>query len=161
MALPVLADHGVIADGWMSVFPGLDAERIASVFLVFLALLPATLVVTWAADGRVGLRDLRDRMFRWRIGAGWWLVVLTGLPVLTLAFAVALGDTFKPVDLVPFVATQVAGLLVNLVLDQHHRGDRVGRARPDPSAAQARQGRRGRAHSGAVRAGPHAAALHR
>ena len=55
-------------------------------------------------------------MFRWRIGVGWWLVVLTGLPVLTLAFAVALGDTFKPVDLVPFVATQVAGLLVNLVL---------------------------------------------
>ena len=44
MALPVLADHGVIAGGWMSLFPGLDAERIASVLLVFLALLPATLV---------------------------------------------------------------------------------------------------------------------
>ena len=44
MALPVLADHGVIADGWMPVFPGLDAERIASVLLVFLALLPAIAV---------------------------------------------------------------------------------------------------------------------
>ena len=75
MALPVLADHGVIADGWMSVFPGLDAERIASVLLVFLALLPATLVVTWAADGRDGLRDLREP--RCSAGAsasggGWW-----------------------------------------------------------------------------------------
>ena len=49
MALPILADHGVIADGWMAAFPGLDTERVASIFLVFFALLPATVVVTWAS----------------------------------------------------------------------------------------------------------------
>jgi uncharacterized protein len=116
MALPILADHGVIADGWMSAFPGLDTERVASIFLVFLALLPATVVVTWAGDGWGGVRSLMSRALRWRIGLGWWLLILTGLPVLTLAGAAAMGDTFRPVDVVPFVASQVAGLLVNLVL---------------------------------------------
>lgn len=116
MALPILADHGVIADGWMSAFPGLDTERVASVFLVFLALLPATVVVTWARDGRDGVRSLVGRALHWRIGLGWWLLILAGLPVITFAGAVAMGDTFRPVDVVPFVAGQVAGLLVNLVL---------------------------------------------
>ena len=95
---------------------GLDAERIASVLLVFVALLPAALWVTWAADGPAGVRVLISRMFRWRIGAGWWLLVLAGLPTMTLAFALLLGDTVKPVDIAPFVAGQVAGLLVNLLL---------------------------------------------
>jgi membrane protease YdiL (CAAX protease family) len=116
MALPILADHGVIADGWMSAFPGLDAERVASIFLVFLALLPATVVVTWAADGWDGVRSLMSSALRWRIGLGWWLLILTGLPVITLAGAVAMGDTFRPVHVVPFAAGQVAGLLVNLIL---------------------------------------------
>jgi uncharacterized protein len=116
MALPILADHGVIADGWMSAFSGLDTERIASIFLVFLALLPATAVVTWAVDGRDGVRSLAGRALRWRIGLGWWLLILTGLPAITLAGAVAMGDTFRPVDVVPFVAIQVTGLLVNLIL---------------------------------------------
>ena len=116
MALPILADHGVIADGWMEAFPGLDTERIASIFLVFFALLPATVVVTWAVDGRDGVRSLASRALRWRIGMRWWLVILTGLPVLTLAGAFAMGDTFKSVHAWPFMVAQVAGLLVNLVL---------------------------------------------
>jgi membrane protease YdiL (CAAX protease family) len=116
MALPVLADHGVIPDGWMPQGPGLDTERIASVLLVFVALLPAAFWVTFAADGPEGVRILVSRMFRWRIGLRWWLLVLAGLPTLTLAFALLLGDTAKPVDVAPFVAGQVLGLLVNLLL---------------------------------------------
>ena len=116
MALPVLADHGVIPGGWMPQGPGLDTERIASVLLVFVALLPAAIWVTWAADGPAGVRVLVSRMLRWRIGVGWWLLVLAGLPTLTLAFALLLGDTVQPVDVAPFVAGQVAGLLVNLLL---------------------------------------------
>ena len=96
MALPVLADHGVIADGWMSMFPGLDTERDRLGPPGLPRAAARHLVVTWAADGKDGLRDLVRRMFRWRIGVGWWLLVLTGLPVLTLAFAVALGDTSSP-----------------------------------------------------------------
>ena len=116
MSLPILADHGVIADGWMPRLPGVGTERIASVLLVLVALVPAALAATWAADGVAGVRHLARRMFRWRIGAAWWLLVLAGLPVLTLLLAVALGDTLRPVDVAPFVGIQLLGLVVNLVL---------------------------------------------
>jgi uncharacterized protein len=116
MSLPVLADHGVIPDGWMPQAPGLDTGRIAAVLLVFAALLPSVLWVTWALEGRAGLRTLSARMFRWRIGWRWFLVTLLGLPLLTLAIALLLGDTLEPVHIIPFAITQVLGLLVNLVL---------------------------------------------
>ena len=116
MSLPVLADHGVIPSGWMPQLPGVDTERIASVLLVFGALLPASIVVTWAADGRAGVQALVSRMFQWRIGVGWWLLVLAGLPTLTLVFALLLSDTPQPVETAPFLTRQLAGLLVNLIL---------------------------------------------
>ena len=43
-------------------------------------------------------------------------MVLAGLPGLTLTFALLLGDTFTPVEIGPFVAGQLVGLLVNLLL---------------------------------------------
>jgi membrane protease YdiL (CAAX protease family) len=116
MALPALAEHGVISDGWMPQLPGLDTERIASALLVFVALLPAALWVTWAADGPTGVRTLVRRMFRWQIGPWWWLIVLAALPTLTITIALLMGDTFTPVEVAPFVATQLLGLLVNLLL---------------------------------------------
>jgi membrane protease YdiL (CAAX protease family) len=116
MSLPLLADHGVIPGGWMPQRAGLDTERIASLLLVFGALLPAALLVTWAAEGRPGIQALVTRMLRWRIGPRWWLLILAGLPALTLAFAVLLGDTLEPVDIAPFVIGQVFGLVVNLLL---------------------------------------------
>jgi uncharacterized protein len=116
MSLPVLAAHGVIPDGWMPQLSGLDTERIAATMLVFLALLPATFLVTWAVDGRPGVLRLVRRMFRWRIGARWWLIVIAGLPTLTMALALLLGDHLTPVDVVPFAITQTLGFLVNLLL---------------------------------------------
>ena len=116
MSLPVLAAHGVIPNGWMPQLPGLDTERIAAAMLVFLALLPTTFLVTWAADGRPGVLRLVRRMFRWRIGARWWLIVLAGLPTLTMALALLLGDHLTPVDVLPFAITQTLGFLVNLLL---------------------------------------------
>ena len=116
MSLPIMASHGIIPDGWMPQAPGLDTERIASVLLVFVALLPAAMWVTWAAEGREGVNDLVRRMCRWRIGATWTILVLAGLPTLTLALAVLFGDTPKPVDIAPLVTAQVLGLLVNLAL---------------------------------------------
>ena len=116
MSLPVLADHGVIPDGWMPHLPGLDTERIAAFLLVFAALLPTALFMTWVVDGPAGIRVLVRRMFRRRIGAGWWLLVLLGLPTLTMTFALLLGDTLEPVDVIPFAITQIVGLLVNLAL---------------------------------------------
>jgi uncharacterized protein len=116
MSLPVLAAHGVLPNGWMPRLPGLDTERIAAAMLVFLALLPTTFLVTWAADGRPGVLRLVHRMFRWRIGARWWLIVLAGLPTLTMALALLLGDHLTPVDVLPFAITQTLGFLANLLL---------------------------------------------
>jgi membrane protease YdiL (CAAX protease family) len=116
MSVPILADHGVIPGGWMPNLRGLDTERIASVLLVFVALLPAALWTTWAAEGQTGVRALVSRMFRWQFGARWWILVLAGLPTLTVGLALLLGDTFEPVDVAPFVLTQLMGLLVNLLL---------------------------------------------
>jgi membrane protease YdiL (CAAX protease family) len=116
MALPILASHGVIPGGWMPQVAGVDTERTASVLLVFTALLPAALWVTWAVEGRQGVSRLRRRMLAWRIGVGWTMLVLVGLPALTLLFAVLLGDDLRTLDVVPLVVAQVLGLLVNLVL---------------------------------------------
>jgi uncharacterized protein len=116
MALPILASHGVIPGGWMPQVAGVDTERVASVLLVFTALLPAALWVTWASEGRPGLSRMRRRMFAWRIGVGWTFLVLVALPALTLLFAVVLGDDLRSVDVAPLVVAQVLGLLVNLVL---------------------------------------------
>ena len=114
MSLPALAAHGVIPDGWMPQLPGLDTERIAAALLIFLALLPTTFVMTWAVDGRPGVLRLLRRMFRWRIGAGWWVIALMGLPALTTATALLLGDHVTPVEVLPFAVTQTLGFLVNL-----------------------------------------------
>lgn len=135
MALPVLAAHGVIPDRWMSWLPFMDAERIASVLLVFVAILPAALVVTWAVDGRSGVWSLVGRLIRLRTNAGFWLLIVTGLPVITLLLALALGDTLKPVDVAPFVAAQLAGLLVNLLLINVAEETGLGRSCADPPRA--------------------------
>lgn len=116
MSLPILASHGVLHAGWTTEIAVMDTERVASIFLVFVALVPATTLVTWASDGVPGLRALARRALRWDFGARWWLLVLAGLPLLTLGLALLLGDTLRPVEIAPFAAAQVFGLLVNLVL---------------------------------------------
>ncbi len=116
MALPILADHGLVASGWAPHLPGVDTERVASLLLVFAALLPAAVWVTWSVDGPDGVRSLARRMVSWRFGPGWWVLALFALPSLTLVIGLGLCDTLRPVDVAPFVAAQVAGLLVNLLL---------------------------------------------
>jgi membrane protease YdiL (CAAX protease family) len=116
MSVPIMASHGVIPNGWLPQAQSLDTERIASVLLVFVALLPAAMWVTWTAEGRPGVARLVNRMFRWRIGATWTVLVLAALPSVTLALAILFGDTPRTVDIVPLVIGQVIGLLVNLVL---------------------------------------------
>jgi membrane protease YdiL (CAAX protease family) len=51
--------------------------------------LPAFLVVA-AVQGWAGVRDLARRSFRWRIGVGWYLVTLLGLPVATVVCVTAI-----------------------------------------------------------------------
>ena len=52
----------------------------------------AAVLVTAATEGREGLRQLRRRILRWRVGLGWYLVALLApLAIWLTTFGVALG----------------------------------------------------------------------
>ena len=56
-------------------------------------------------------------MTRWRVNIGWWLLVLTGLPVITTGFAVAMGHSVGPMDMVEILVSQLGLLAINFVHD--------------------------------------------
>jgi len=117
MALPILAHRGVLPGGDLPARIGLDTERAAALLMTLGVMLPAVLWVTWAAEGRDGLRALGARMVRWRIGAVWWAVVLAGLPLLTLAIARLLGATPRTIDdPAAWAVGQLGGLLAGFLI---------------------------------------------
>lgn len=65
---------------------GLSFRVGSSIAMIFGLALPAFLV-TAATSGRAGVRDLLARVFRWRVGVGWYLLAILGLPVATLLVA--------------------------------------------------------------------------
>jgi uncharacterized protein len=113
MSLPILASYGLIPGAALLDRLPMSPDELAGLLLTMFGLLPATLYVTWAVDGREGLRRLRSRMPRWRVGAGWWLLVVAGLPVLITVIAVLFGDPLRPVDPIRFVSTQLGLLAAN------------------------------------------------
>jgi len=70
---------------------GADMEEAASLVLV-LVLVASALIVTRLEGGRAATSDLLRRTGRWRVPARWWAVAVLGLPVTSLALALALGD---------------------------------------------------------------------
>ena len=68
--------------GWPTHLPGLCGPALAAV------------TVTAVAGGWAGLRELWSRWTRWRVGWGWWLLVLgtAGLAVLGVVVPLVLGD---------------------------------------------------------------------
>jgi membrane protease YdiL (CAAX protease family) len=46
--------------------------------------LPAALIMTTLIDGREGRQKLLRRMFQWRVGLGWYLLLLAGYPLIFL-----------------------------------------------------------------------------
>ena len=110
-----LAYYGVIPGGGLA-----DALRIAPDELVGVAILlglfPAAMLVTWASDGRAGVRILVRRAVHWRVSPLWWLTVLFGLPILTVGLALLLGDDLRPVDISTLVVSQLTLLLVNFIV---------------------------------------------
>ncbi len=110
-----LAYNGVIPGGGLA-----DALHIAPDELVgaatLLGLFPAALFVTWASDGRAGVRILLRRAVHWRVSPWWWLTVLFGLPTLTVGLALLLGDDLRPVDISSLVVSQLTLLLVNFIV---------------------------------------------
>jgi CAAX protease family protein len=47
--------------------------------------MPAAFVLTGLIDGRAGVRALLRRMIDWRVGIGWYLLVIVGYPVAMIA----------------------------------------------------------------------------
>ena len=78
-----------LALGW-PLFPALVIE------LVTLAV--TATVVTRVTAGRAGVRSLYAGVLRWRFGVRWWAVVLTVVPVATVAVAAAAGTLQGPTD---------------------------------------------------------------
>jgi membrane protease YdiL (CAAX protease family) len=110
-----LAYHGFLPGSGLA-----DALRIApdevTGALLVTALLPTALYVTWATDGRDGVRALLRRVMRWRVSPVWWLLVITGLPGLTIGLALLSGDQLKDVSLPSLLPKQVVLLLINLLV---------------------------------------------
>jgi uncharacterized protein len=108
-SLPVLAFHGVIPGANLPV----EVFALASTLLI---LLPTALWVTSLTDGRAGVRALFARVFRWRFGVGWWLVVLFGLPVIALLLGLIFGGSLRTADLGPVLIKQLGSILLAVVV---------------------------------------------
>ena len=108
-SIPVLAFYGVIPGANLPV----EVFALASTLLI---MLPAALWVTSITDGRAGLRALFARVFRWRFGVGWWLVVLFGLPVIALLLGLIFGGSLRTADLGPVLIKQLGSIVLAVVV---------------------------------------------
>ncbi len=108
LAIPVLADRGVIAGREVPV-------EFFALAVTWFVLLPAALWVTAVSEGRGAARALLGRAFRWRLGA-WWLVVLLALPAATMTVGLALGGSPAAVGVFPVVLRGGASLVTAVVL---------------------------------------------
>jgi CAAX protease family protein len=109
LSIPVLAFHGVIPGA------GLPVEGFA-LAATLLILLPTALWVTSLTDGRAGVRALFARVFRWRFGIGWWLVVLFGLPVIALSLGLIFGGSLHTADLGSVLIKQLGSIALAVVV---------------------------------------------
>ena len=105
LSIPVLAFHGVI--------PGANLRvKVFALASTLLIMLPTALWVTSITDGRVGVRALLGRVFRWRFGIGWWLVVLFGLPVIALLLGLIFGGSLHTGDLGLVLIKQLGSIVL-------------------------------------------------
>ena len=114
MGIPMLAEYDVIPGKGAPGAVGLTLEEVGSILLV--ASIDVTaLWITWASDGRDGVRILLRRATRWRVSLRWWLLATLALPAGSIALAVLFGDQAS----VPSASTLVneaVALLIALAL---------------------------------------------
>lgn len=115
MLLWGLAYHGTIPGGSLADKLHVAPDELAGLLAV-VGLFPTALFVIWAGEGRSGVTRHLRRMGRWRVNIGWWLLVLTGLPLISTGFAVVMGDSLRPVDPVGMLASQLGYLVINFLL---------------------------------------------
>ena len=113
-ALPLLANTGI---GLID----LDLPGVAPfVLLSAISLVAGAFVTTALADGRPGVRELRRRVFHFRVNPAWYVVALFGLPLVAVATA-AIVTTSNPIAAVVgnpdvMLGTLVAGSIVAFLL---------------------------------------------
>lgn len=112
MSVPAMAQLGRATDSPLPTEP----FALATTLLV---LLPAALGVTAISEGRAAARELLRRALRWRFGAGWWAMVLGGLPTLALLAHLLVGASPTLSEAPSFLAGQLfqsatAVLIINL-----------------------------------------------
>lgn len=99
--------------------------------LVFVAVYApsiAAIIVCTATEGRVAVRELLARLFRWRVGVRWYAIVLLGIPALSLgARAIAGAVTGSPPTIhLPFWPGLPAAVLTAVFLDPGPLGEELG-----------------------------------
>jgi membrane protease YdiL (CAAX protease family) len=118
MALPILAQYGIIPGASLPAMFGMDMERAASALLIVPGLVLATVLVTALEGGQPALRGLLRRVLKWRIGLVWSLVTVIALPATTVVLAVLMGDSFRipgaDVLAAEVVQVAVAFFIINL-----------------------------------------------
>ena len=115
MMLGVLAQRGIIPGADLPAKVGLDLEKASALMMVLLALFPAAVIVSGLEGGRPAVNALFRRMTMWRIGLGWWALILLALPATTIVLALLMGDTFRPPTLAG-LGGEVAGFLFGFLL---------------------------------------------
>jgi uncharacterized protein len=113
-----LITFGVSWALWLPFVLRVFDQRDQGIFLVLGAAAPSTtaFVLTAVYAGRKGVRGLLRQAARWRVGAGWYAVVLAapGLAAgVGVAVAAALGD--QPPAVSPWVPAVVSGLIVGVL----------------------------------------------
>ena len=112
----VLVAHRVIPGRELIERLPVGFDEVTGLLLTVCVLLPSAVYVTWAAEGRTGLRRLFRRVTRWRFGLGWWVLILVALPVLSVVSGLLLGDTLRSAASASLILNQVRLLLINLLL---------------------------------------------
>lgn len=112
----VLSWHGMLPGGRLLRALPLEPAQVTALLVTWTVLLPAALMITGAVGGRAGVRALLRQAVCWRFGRGWWLVIMAGLPILTVAGALLAGASWQPVDLPRVLLAQLGLLAVNVAV---------------------------------------------
>ena len=141
-ALPLLSLAGIgVID--------LDLPGVAPfVLLDTFALAGAAFITTALAEGRSGVRELRRRVFNFRVNPGWYALAILLLPVTAMATAIAIGgvDVLAAIvgDPVAVLATIVVASAPCIRPRQPVGGGGLDRLRPRAAPAPAGSDRRQR-----------------
>lgn len=115
MLVPVLADRGVVPGASWPAAVGLDLEKGGRAADGPAGLVSGSAHCVRARRGRPAVAALLRRLVTWRVGVGWWALVVLALPAATIGIAALLGDTVRAPTL-PMLGKELSGIAFGLLL---------------------------------------------